>query len=100
MTMRTASRLRSPCEILRKINDLCQGKTAKDNEIRRLCAEGEKKTKRLARELNKHDKTVWMDWWEKNDKFEKEIDRRLSDDYLQEGSSGDIGKIKEDIDIL
>lgn len=100
MTMRTASKVMSPCEVLRKINDLCQGVNAKDNEIRRLCAEGEKKTKMLARELNKHDKNVWLHWWEENPKWKDELDSRLKDDYLQEGSKGKIGKIKDETDTL
>ena len=94
MTMRTASTRRSPCELLRKINDLCQGDNPKDNEIRLLAAECEKKVKRLARELNKHDKEVWKRWWELNKTFKDDVDRRLDDNYLQEGSKGDIGKLK------
>ena len=90
--MRTASPLRSPCEILRKINDLCQGDNPKDNEIRVLLAEFESKTKRLARELNKHDKS-WGTWWDKNEDFDKEAEMRLKDNYLQEGSKGQIGKL-------
>jgi len=100
MTMRTASRVLSPCELLRKVNDLCQDNNPKDNKIRKLLAECEKKTKKLARELNKHDKESWRYWWESNPDFKKELELRLRDDYLQEGSKGDIGKIKDETDIL
>jgi hypothetical protein len=95
MTMRTASTRRSPCELLRKINDLCQEDNPKDNEIRKMCAECEKQVKRLARELNKHDKEVWKGWWQLNKTFKDDITRRLDDNYLQEGSLGDIGKLKK-----
>ena len=100
MTIRTASRVLSPCGVLRKINDLCQLNAPKDNAIRRLCADGEKKTKMFARELNKHDKNVWKEWWEENVDFDKDIGLRLKEGYLQGGSKGDICKIKYEIDKL
>lgn len=86
MTMLTASTLRSPCELLRKINDLVQGDTEKEKIIRRLCAEAEHSTKRLAQELNKYKKEAWKGWWAENKEFEKDIDRRLKPNYKQEGS--------------
>lgn len=81
MTLRTASRLRSPCELLRKINDLAQGDNDKDKKIRKLCFECEKQVKKLARELNKHDADVWVKWWQNNPHFEEEIKIRMSNEY-------------------
>lgn len=93
MSMRTGWNKRSPCELLRKINDLCQEVNEKDNEIRKLCAECEKKVKKVARGVPS--KRALKDWnWEPNPNWEEELEMRLRDDYLQEGSSGDIGKVK------
>jgi hypothetical protein len=93
MTMRTGWDKRSPCELLRKINDLCQEVNDKDNEIRKLCAECEKKVKLLARQVPHQKRNEWK--WEDNPGWEKEVELRLRDDYLQEGSKGEIGKVKE-----
>jgi len=97
MTMRYASPYRTACEMFRYINDLCQDDTKKDNEIRKLAAEGLHKAKRLAKEL--HDANPAMseetkNWYEKNEGRSKLLDKRLDDSYLQEYSKGDIGKIK------
>ena len=86
MTMRTASPMRSPCELIRKINDLFQGESELDKTVRLLCAEAEKGTKRIAQELNKYKKNAWAGWWAKNKEFQKDIDNRLRDGYKQEGS--------------
>ncbi len=93
MTMRTGSPVRSPCEVLRKINDICQGDNPKDNEIRKLCAECEKKVKIVARSTPRSNRGTWA--WENNPGWESDLDIRLADNYLQEGSSGDVGKIIE-----
>ena len=99
MSMRTASSNRSPCELVRKINDLCQEDNDKDNEIRKLCAETEKKAKMLARELRAREKELkrppraWGKEWGENPQWQTELENRLRDDYLQEGSKGEIGKL-------
>lgn len=84
--MRTASPVRSPCELIRKINDLAQSETPHDLRIRKLCAEAEKATKRLAQELNKYKKEAWRGWWAENKEYKQDVDRRLNDRYKQEGS--------------
>jgi hypothetical protein len=86
MTMRTASPILSPCELIRKINDLAQGDTVHDLEVRKLCAEAEKQTKRLAQALNKYKKEAWKGWWAENKGWRTLLDKRLKDDYKQEGS--------------
>ena len=45
MSMNNANYMRSPCEVLREINDLFQGDTEKDEKVRKLLAEAEAKTK-------------------------------------------------------
>jgi len=84
MTMRTASTVRSPCELVRKINDLVQGDNEKDLEIRILCSELVKQTKRLAKELNDNGIRTWEKWWDKNPEFKKELPLRLHKDYKVE----------------
>lgn len=86
MTMRTASPVLSPCEILRKINDLVQGDSKQDLEIRKLCAQAERETKRLAQALNKYKKEAWRGWWVENEGWRDLLAKRLKDDYKQEGS--------------
>lgn len=84
MTMRTASTVRSPCELVRKINDLVQGDSQKDLEIRKLCSELAKQTKRLAKELNNNGIRTWEQWWDDNPEFKKELPLRLNKDYKVE----------------
>lgn len=79
--MRTASIVRSPCELLRKINDLVQGDSDREIEIRKLCSEAEKSTKRLAQELNKYKKEAWREWWEQNKEYKQDVKRRIDDKY-------------------
>lgn len=85
--MRTSSPVRSPCELLRKINDMFQGDSERDLKVRRLCAEAESATKRLAQELNKHKKEAWKGWWALNKEFPYEVKMRIDDNYKQEGSN-------------
>jgi hypothetical protein len=84
--MRTAHTERTPCEVIRKINDHFQGNSTLDKEVRLLCAEAEKGTKRIAQELNKYKKNAWAGWWKENKEFKKDVDNRLRDGYKQEGS--------------
>jgi len=86
MTMRTASPMRSPCEIIRKINDIFQGDSDIDKKVRLLCAEAEKASKQLAVELNKYKKEAWKGWWAENKTYLEDVDNRIRDDYKQEGS--------------
>lgn len=86
MTMRTASPFRSPCEILRKINDMFQGDSRIDKKVRMLCAEAEKGSKQLAQELNHHKKEAWKGWWAINKTYNTDIINRLREDYKQYGS--------------
>ena len=95
MTMRTASTTKTPCEIIRCINDLCQEDNPKDNEIRKLCAEAERGAKKIAQALSKanHKFLLQPGLWEQNPGWKKLLANRLRDDYLQEGSKTKIGKL-------
>ena len=83
MTLRTASKERTPCEIIRKINDLVQGDTETEKQIRKLCFEVELLSKQLATELIKY-RNWWGDWYTENDTFETDIKNRLKDEYRTE----------------
>jgi hypothetical protein len=79
-----ANKLRNICEVLREINDLHQGRSAKDKETRRKIAEAEHMAKRMAMELSKHDPLWEKDWWEKNPDYKEDLARRSSASYIFE----------------
>jgi hypothetical protein len=54
--MTNAVIIRSPCEIVREINDMFQGNTARCKLIRKKCAEIENLAKAMSVEINKTDK--------------------------------------------
>ena len=89
MTMRTSSEWMTYCEYLRLINDLCQTDSEKDVQIRKYCAEAEKVTKMLGREIARLNpnylKTPGL--YKPNPSFRKLLALRLQDDYKQEGSN-------------
>jgi len=67
MTMKTASEFMTPCEVLRQINDLCQGDTDKEKEIRALLSQFELLAKRMAQEINNREGPKIRDeWWEES----------------------------------
>ena len=61
---RTSSR-RTPCEVLREINDLFQGDGDIDRIVRKKLAEVEAKTKEMSLFIDKYDKK-FHDRWELN----------------------------------
>jgi len=83
MAMQTASQYMTPCEVLRQINDLCQGNDEKDKKIRELVAKFEIMAKRLAHEVNNRPGSKISDsWWEKTNIDWKNIFKfRISDLY-------------------
>ena len=58
---RTSSR-RTPCEVLREINDLFQGDTEKDRIVRKKLAEVEAKTKEMSLFIDKYDSKFHNRW--------------------------------------
>jgi len=62
MSMNRTSPYRSPCEILRKINDMFQGDTELDKRIRRLLAESESKAKDMSTHLSVYEPKYFEKW--------------------------------------
>ena len=62
MSMWKTSVYRSPCEVLRKINDMFQGDTEKDKTVRRLLAEAESKAKDMSIHLSEYEPNYFMKW--------------------------------------
>jgi len=81
MSMNNANYMRSPCEVLREINDLFQGDTEKDELVRKLLAEAEAKTKRMSIELTKCDQTYYLTWWDKILDYSDRLMRRKNPSY-------------------
>jgi len=82
MSIRGASKQRTICEVLREINDLHQGGSAVDKEVRRLLAEAEDMGKRMSKKLKEYNKEVYRGWWDKNPDYEKDLDRRMNEKYI------------------
>ena len=81
MSMNNANYMRSPCEVLREINDLFQGDSEKDEKVRKLLAEAEAKTKRMSIELTKYDQTYYLTWWDKILDYSDRLIRRKNPSY-------------------
>ena len=81
MSMNNANYMRSPCEVLREINDLFQGDTEKDEKVRKLLAEAEAKTKRMSIELTKYGQTYYLTWWDKISDYSDRLIRRKNPSY-------------------
>ena len=81
--MRDSSPKFTPCELLRMINDLCQGDSDKDKRIRELCGACEKQTKRLGQEVNKYNYEIWKEdkWWPVNVAWRRKGRQRAKDNY-------------------
>ena len=84
MSMRTASKLRTICEVLREINDLFQGNSKDEVLVRKKLAEAEKMAKRMQGKLVEYSKEKHKDWWERNPNYAKALKRRTSSAYLSE----------------
>ena len=81
MSMNNANYLRSPCEVIREINDLFQGDSVQDKLIRELCAEAENMTKRIAIELSIYDKEYHKGWWDGVSDYAERMEHRKDSKY-------------------
>lgn len=81
MSMRIASPLRSPCEVVRQLNDLFQGDDPREVRIRKLLAEVERKTKRISIRLAEHEPDYYLGWWKENETFETDNKTRSNPGY-------------------
>ena len=62
MSMWRTNPYRSPCEVLREINDLFQDDTAKDKYVRKLLAECEVMSKDMSIHLTKYEPNYHKKW--------------------------------------
>ena len=85
MGMRQASRDRTICEVIRKVNDQAQSESENDVEIRQLCIELEIMAKKMALKLIQYKREVegkgFYRWEEKNPTAEADLERRISELY-------------------
>jgi len=65
MSMWRTSAYRSPCEVVREINDMFQGDSFQDQEVRKLLAEVEAKAKDMSIHLSEYEPNYYKHW-EKN----------------------------------
>lgn len=82
MSMRDASNSRTICEVLREINDLCQGNNSHDKLIRKKLSEAETMAKKMSYKLLEYNQEVFKDWWAENPDKEKDLKIRMSKHYL------------------
>lgn len=80
MSMNNANVLLSPCELLRQLNDLFQGDTAFDSQIRDKLAQIEEMTKELSICLDKHEPN-FQHSWKKNPTYQEDFKRRKLENY-------------------
>ena len=62
MSMWRTSAYRSPCEVLREINDMFQGDTEKDKKVRQLLSEAESKAKAMSIALTVYEPNFYKGW--------------------------------------
>jgi len=62
MSMWRTSAYRSPCEVVREINDMFQGDSFQDQEVRKLLAEVEAKAKDMSIHLSKYEENYYKKW--------------------------------------
>ena len=69
---------RSPCEVIREINDMFQGDTGIEKRVRKLLAEVEAKAKDMSIHLSKYEENYYKKW-EKNLDANEDFLRRQKD---------------------
>ena len=78
MSMWRTSAFRTPCEVLREINDIFQGDEELDKIVRKKLAEVEAKTKEMSLFIDKYDKK-FHERWERNTDSDVDFLRRHQD---------------------
>ena len=82
MSINNSNYLRSPCEVIREINDLFQGDNQLDEEVRKKCAEAEYMCKMMSLEISRYDEDYHKKIWNKlNRNHEQDLNRRTSKGY-------------------
>ena len=80
MSMWRTSVYRSPCEVLREINDLFQGDTEKDIRVRGLLADAENKAKDMSIHLTVYEENYYKKW-DKNKDANRDTKFRTRKEY-------------------
>lgn len=80
MSMNNANYMRSPCEVIRLVNDMFQGDSALDEKVRYLLAEAELKSKLMSIELSKHNDS-FHHRWPREPLYDQRIKLRKSPGY-------------------
>ena len=75
------SKFRTICEVLREINDICQGTENKDRDIRIKLAECEGMAKKMSRQLLEYNKDFIEEHFEGNEDLYKDWKRRKKKGY-------------------
>lgn len=79
--MREANPFIMPCELVRLINDLCQGDSEKDKSVRVLCYKLLKQLKPMTRAVHEIDKGFWKIYNERNEGWEEKFKNRIRKEY-------------------
>lgn len=89
--MKVSADYKTICEVLRRINDCCQGNTENDAKIRELLLEAMSRAKNIITDLWRYKKACDREWWKKNPQAEIDLLKGL-----RTGMNYKIGgKIKE-----
>ena len=89
MNLHKASLKLTPCEYIRKINDLAQSDSENDKKIREYCFNAEKGAKWLADKLYHLSPNIWQGIWKINESFAQDFVRRIKPDYKYYKGDGD-----------
>jgi hypothetical protein len=81
--MHGASHLRTICEVLREINDLHQGTSEHDKNVRQKLLEAQLMAKRMSNKLLDYKNEVFTDWWDDNPDYEEDLRKRINSGYLE-----------------
>ena len=76
--LHAASKWRSICEVLREIHDL-HG----DGATRALVVEAGDMAKRMARKLTQYNKEAFAEWWEDNEDYAEDLERRTGEEIAE-----------------
>lgn len=79
--LREANPFIMPCELVRLINDLCQGDDKKDRKIREYCLKLLKQLKPMTKAVHEVDKDFWKIYNERNDGWKDLFKKRIEDGY-------------------
>jgi hypothetical protein len=80
-SLRRANKHRTICEVLREVNDILQH-TSYHQPILVKLMEAEGMAKRMSKALYKYNKKFDKGWWEKNPDYEKDLKKRLDENYI------------------